>query len=69
MYFLFSRLSSIEKNINFHWYRTRRLFFSFREQENFSIEHDFIVKEGIDHNPLLFYEKAGEKLMRFHQEN
>ena len=37
--------------------------------EKFSIEHDFLVIEGIDHNPFSFYEKAGEKLIRFHQEN
>ena len=33
------------------------------------LEHDFLAIEGIDHNPFLFYEKAGEELMRFHQEN
>ena len=37
--------------------------------EKFSIEHDFLVIDGIDHNPFLFYEKAGERLIRFHQEN
>ena len=37
--------------------------------EKLLIEHDFLAVEGIDHNPFLFYEKAGERLIRFHQDN
>ena len=36
--------------------------------EKLSIEHDFLAIDGIDHNPFLFYETAGERLIRFHQE-
>ena len=31
-----------------------------------SIKHEFIVAEGVEHNPFIMYEEIGEKLVRFH---
>jgi endo-1,4-beta-xylanase len=44
---------------------------SIEEYKNYldklNINYDFLIAEGVDHNPMLFYEKLGERLMFFHQ--
>ena len=34
--------------------------------ETLKIEHEFLSIEGVDHNSLIFYEKAGASLVKFH---
>ena len=44
---------------------------SIKEYKNYldklNINYDFLIADGVDHNPMLFYEKSGERLMFFHQ--
>ena len=34
--------------------------------DELDIKYNSLIVEGVDHNPLIFYEKSGENLIRFH---